>query len=115
MFERRRKYKRKNLYYYLDVYKEGTDQLVGHILDITPDGVLVMSENEFEVNSYQKLSIKLPKKTLNDTEIDVEGVVMHSARGQNPDFFESGIRFENLSDITIGRIHRIIKEYGFSD
>jgi hypothetical protein len=46
--QEKRKLKRRHLIYYLRVFEKNTDTLLGYLVDITPEGIMIMSESPVE-------------------------------------------------------------------
>ena len=59
----RRRHKRRHLIYYLEVFDDATDRLIGHVVDITMKGIMLTSEEPIELNSTLRLRIELPAET----------------------------------------------------
>ncbi len=56
----RRKVRRRNSFYYLEVFEEETKNFVGRLIDITADGMMLESEKPIEVKKGYRLSMELP-------------------------------------------------------
>jgi hypothetical protein len=109
----RRKTKRRHLIYYLRVFNRITNELIGHVVDITSDGVMMICENPLEVGTVLNLRMVLPIETGRDS-IDLEGKVMRSARDVNPDFFAVGIQLLDIKPEDVELIQGLIKQFGFN-
>ena len=44
--EEKRKHKRVNLIYYLEIFDNTTDKHLGYLVDITPEGLMMISEEQ---------------------------------------------------------------------
>ena len=97
MSEKRRE-KRTHLFYYIKVYDPSTDQLLGHIVDISNRGAMITTTVPLQRNSEVKLALE-------DTlELDVasRAYVTAQCRWCSNDFdnqlYDAGIEFNSLSN-----------------
>ncbi len=56
----KRKVRRRNSFYYLEVFEEETKNFVGRLINITTDGIMLESEEPIEVKKGYRLSMELP-------------------------------------------------------
>jgi len=57
----RRKAKRRNSVYYLEVFEEETKNFTGRLINITKAGMMLESQKPIEVKKGYRLSMQLPK------------------------------------------------------
>ena len=93
----RRKRPRKNTPHYLVVVDAERDTPLGRLVDITSDGLMLVSEEAFPNKSPYRLRITLPRMVHDRTELIVEAESIWSKPDANPDFYRTGFRFLNLS------------------
>ena len=113
--DEKRKHKRRHLIYYLRVFDRSSDQLLGHLVDITHDGALLISEDPISPEELFQLRMALPEEIDDKEFLDFNGVSIWCKRDVNPDFFVTGFRFINLSEHDITTVARLIEDFGFSD
>ncbi len=53
--DEKRKFRRRQIIYYLRVFDQSTDQLLGHLVNITSEGAMIISENQ--IYALRTLSI----------------------------------------------------------
>lgn len=53
---------RKHLFLYLEIYDLETGQLLGHLGDISADGLMIIAEHSLPLHQIKKLRIKLPEE-----------------------------------------------------
>ena len=58
--DEKREIKRRHLIYYLRVFDRKTDQLLGHLVNITPQGIMLISEESLATDTTFQLRMKLP-------------------------------------------------------
>ena len=61
MWYKRRKHERKHLNVYLKVFNRDTDQLVGRLCDITPEGFMHISEQPIGTDISLSLRVEFPE------------------------------------------------------
>jgi len=111
----RRTVKRRHLIYYLRVWEIPGDRLLGHVVDITPEGMMLISEQPIVTSQELSLEVRLP---------DIEGalkplrfraVCRWSDNDVNAAFYDSGLEFLDRSPENVESIKAIIEAYGFQD
>ncbi len=115
MFEKRRKEKRKNLIYYLEIFDTDSNELLGHLVDITSEGLLLLSEKEMESEVNINLKLMLPHEMNEINEILVNGTSVHCSTDPNSQYVDIGFRFNGLDPVYLPIIKKLISDYGFRD
>jgi hypothetical protein len=111
----RRKLKRRHLLYYLRVYNADTRRLVGHLVDITPDGVLIMSDQAIRLGRSIRLRMNLPGPPRDNQALEFQATSLWRRRDVNPDFWDTGFQTMDLSRKQAVAIETLIEDYGFRD
>lgn len=111
----KRRLKRSHLIYYLRVFNQVTNETLGHLVDITPEGAMLISENSIPVNTRYQLRMQLPPEIFGRTHLDFEAESLWSKQDINPDFHDTGFRLLNVVVKDTAIISRLIDEYGFRD
>lgn len=111
----RRTIKRRHLIFYLRVWRLDSDQPLGHVVDITAEGMMLISEKPIAVGEEYALEIRLP-----DTEgalkpMHFRAVCRWSDNDINPVFYDSGFEFLDKQPEDIDTIRSLIEAYGFHD
>ena len=101
-----RKSQRKELFYSFEVLNE-SDQLIGHIGDLTLNGLRIISKNPIEQNTVQQLIIKIPERISEKQEIVFEAECMWCKKVD--DAYHIGYRTEHNNQKNIEMI-KIIME-----
>jgi hypothetical protein len=111
----RRSFPRKYLMFYSRVFNQKTGELVGHIVDITPTGALLISETPLEVGQNYTLKMELPD------ELSLKQWLTFEARSVwcNHDviavFFDIGFQLLNVPQSDIDLIERLVDSFGFRE
>ncbi|NOX87971.1 MAG: PilZ domain-containing protein [Calditrichaeota bacterium] len=108
-----RKLHRRHLIYYLRVFDRETGEVIGHLINITPEGIMVISENPLETNKTYKLKMDLPSDIFEKTEIEFDAESRWCKKDVNPEFYDTGFSILNLSYHDGRLIERLIDDYGF--
>lgn len=111
--DEKRKLKRRHLIYYLRTYDRTTQALLGHLVDITPEGIMLISEKALAVGENYSMRISLPEDIFGKNEIDFEAHSQWCRRDINPDFFDTGFELIELTQADREIIEHMIDNYGF--
>jgi len=114
MYERR-KVKRRHLIYYLRVFEQETNKLVGHLVDLTPDGVMLISEEQIELNKLFHLRMVLPSRVGGKEEWLFDAETRWCRKDINPDFYDTGFLLMNVAETDTEVIGNLIQGFGFQD
>ena len=109
----RRKLERKQLVNYLRIFDRNTDQLIGHLADITTEGIRIISEDPQEVNATFQLKMLLPAKIEEVEQITFDAKCVWCNPGTMPDTHESGFKLLEISAKDLGVAQRLVKDYGY--
>jgi hypothetical protein len=109
----KRKTKRVHLIYYLRLFDNQTNDLVGHLVDITTDGIMMISEKPIQIGKDFSFKMHLPGNITGREEIDFEACCLWCRKDFNPDFYVSGYKIEKISPKELKTITALINSYGF--
>ena len=111
----KRKTKRRYLLYYMRVYDVTTRQQIGNLVDITPRGIMVVSEHPILKGQVTRLRMELT------ADVSDRPFMEFSVRSRwckpdiNPNMYNTGFEILQLPPEDAKIILRIIKEFGFRD
>jgi len=109
----RRKFKRRQVTYYLKVYDQTSGELIGHLVDISPGGVMLLGMDPCPVGNNFEMKIILPAEILGKTELFLNAECKWSARDINPDYYDSGFQLADISEDDAKVIEWLVQRYGF--
>lgn len=115
LFDDKRKLKRRHLIYYLRIFDKNSGEILGHLVDITSEGLMMISENSVETNKDFKLRMVLPLEILSRDELLFHATSVWCKKDVNPDFFATGFRIRDIPMEDIVIIERLIRQHGFKD
>lgn len=113
--ENKRRLKRRHLIYYLRVFDQSNGQLVGHLVDITKEGLMLISEQPLSVNETYHFRMVLPSEILSKVELTFTATVVWCKKDVNPDFYATGFSLSDIPTEDILIIESLIHRYGFND
>lgn len=113
--EERRKLRRRHVIYYSRVYERSTGELIGHVIDITPEGIKLISEQPISINTHFHFRIDLPDEIMGREYMFFEAVSIWCTEDVNPDFYNTGFRVGNMEAQDIVFLNRMIDETGLRD
>jgi Tfp pilus assembly protein PilZ len=109
----RRRLKRKNLTYYMPVVDPKTEQIIGHLVDISPQGLMMDSQQVFMVGQDYRLRLNVTVDVADKNYIDF------SARTKwcrpdtaEPYLYDIGFEINKISAVDAEVIRRIVEKYG---
>lgn len=116
MIPARRAHKRRHLLYYLPVRDPATQRLIGHVGDLTKEGMLVLSEAPLEEGAVLDVDIAMPDVPgLGGGSIVARCAVRWTGRDRNPDLCTAGCQFEPLGAVARAELDALIRAAGFDD
>ncbi|RLJ20175.1 PilZ domain-containing protein [bacterium endosymbiont of Escarpia laminata] len=111
----RRQIKRRHLIYYLRVWDTDYEQLLGHVVDISSEGLMLLSDQPIPKDKEFSMEIRLPDLNGSPQKIDFRAACHWSNNDINRAFYDSGFSFLNSAPEAIESVRQLIKEYGFKD
>ena len=109
----RRKNKRRYLMYYSRVYE--AENLIGHLVDITPQGAMLISEKMIETDRIFKLRMELSADVTDRPFMEFIAKSLWCRPDIDPNFYNTGFELLGISQSEIEIIERIVEAYGFRD
>jgi hypothetical protein len=113
--QERRKYPRKDLLLFANVYDSISGKIIGTLLNITLEGAMVLTESKIDQNNVMELHIKLPENFVKKNELIFTANSRWCAPDINPEYFDVGYQFANVSEEDGHIIQAIIEKYGFKE
>lgn len=111
----RRSQTRRHLVYYLEIYEIPDGPLLGHLADITVEGLMLVSENPFEVGRTCMMELRFPREMLGHQRLILRANCRWCKRDLNPDLWVAGFLFERIPDDGAALIYQLIKDFGFHE
>ncbi|MEW6180248.1 MAG: PilZ domain-containing protein [Chloroflexota bacterium] len=113
--EERRKLKRRHIIYYLLVFDRDAHAVLGQVVDITPQGIMLISEQLLEVGRIYNLRLLLPYAIAGKRELLFQAHSKWCQKDLNPDFYDTGFQLLNVGEEEVRTIEWLIEQAGFRD
>lgn len=86
-----RKHPRHRPVLYLKVFKQGGDELIGHLVDISEQGLMLVTEKPFEKGQTLALAFTPPEETGAREPISFQAEVRWCRPEANPELYDVGL------------------------
>ncbi len=106
---------RRHLVFYLRIFDGSSSRVLGHLMDISPDGLMLLSDEAIEINKEYSLRMRLPQEKSQNAEIVFGAVSRWCRQDDNPDFYVIGFQIRDLDVAAKDAVKRLITEFGFRD
>lgn len=109
-----RRGKREQSIYYLQVTDRGGSRTLGRLVDLTTEGMMLVSEEPLVPENNYGLQITLPREIAGATEVEFEAQCRWCRQAANPDYFDVGLQVLDISVSHLSRLELLIKYFSFS-
>lgn len=104
---------RRYLVFYLRVFDGMSSKVVGHLLDISNKGIMLVCDNPIAINEDYRLRMRLPTEVQDASEIVFSATSRWCKQDENPDFFLVGFQMDDLSPGAEKSILKLIGEFSY--
>ncbi len=105
---------RRHLVFYLRVFDGMSNRVVGHLMDISQNGLMILSDEPVAVNEDYRLRMHLPWEMAGSEEIIFGATSRWCRADENPEFFLSGFQIQDIDHDAERLIRHLIEEFGIS-
>ncbi len=109
-FDNKRNLKRHYLIYYLRVFNRENGEVLGHLVDITHKGIMLMRDSPLNVCQNYKLRLRWRNSAGRLQLADFDGVCRWCKPDVNPDFYGVGFAITSATDEHIEAISQLISD-----
>jgi hypothetical protein len=113
--DERRNRKRVYVMFYSRIRDRRSGELVGHLVDLTPDGALVVSETPIEVGTALPLQMELPDDISTKQFLRFDAQVTWCRQDVDPSFCDMGFCLQDVPPEDVAVIQKFIDAYGFRE
>jgi hypothetical protein len=106
---------RRHLVFYLRIFDGMGSRVLGHLMDISPRGLMILSDEPVAVNEEYRLRMRLPQEVSGSDEILFGAVSRWCRRDENPDFYITGFQIQDMDTETRKLVSDLIDEFGFAE
>jgi hypothetical protein len=109
----KRNLRRWHLFLYLRVFDQQTDQLLGNIVDISENGLMLISDRALETDKEFEMWVDMPTEEGDRERLHLRAVSRWSGKDVNPDFYDTGFQIIDADPETLYRLQQLIDEFRF--
>ncbi len=113
--DERRTTLRRHLIYYLRVWDTKSDQVIGHVVDLTTEGMMLINEKPIEMNKKFQLEVRWNTPDGESIKIPMYVESRWEKKDVNPAFYNTGFKLLTPDNETLDPIRDMINDYGFQD
>lgn len=113
--EQKRVLTRRHLIRSFEMYDKPTILSLGHLVDITTEGMMLLSENPLQTNTTYKLRMELPEEIDGCRHVDYHARAMWGEESVKEDFYNTGFKLQDVSPRTVKITEALIRKYGFPE
>lgn len=103
------------LVYYLRVFDGMSRNILGHLVDISEKGLMLICENPVEVHGDYRLRMRLPNQMKDRDEILFSATSRWCKKDANPDFYLVGFEMHDLAPKIREIIVSLIQDFSYGD
>ena len=108
----KRTMQRHYLIYYLRVFDRSNGEILGHLVDITTKGVMILRESPVPANKPYSLRLRWRNAEGRLQVVDFEGICRWCRPDVNPDFYAAGFAIDAAKAEDVETIRKLIEELG---
>lgn len=113
--EDKRQFKRRHLIFYLQVFDQKNDELIGYLVDITHEGIMLISESPIEKDKAFKLKMTLPSRIGKKSHITFDAKSVWSRKDVNSDYYDTGFQIQGMPMENIQLFDELVSSFGFKE
>lgn len=111
----RRKLKRRHIVFYSRVFDRNTGALLGHLMDLTVEGLMLISDHPINTGHTYHLRMDLPEDAKSKPYLNFDAHCLWCRPDINPAFYNAGFKVLNMGRDDMNMIDNMIDEYGFRE
>ena len=105
--------KRRPLIYYLKVFRVDTGELLGHLVDITHNGIMVLAREPFDIGWETAVRIELPSPYQGRDDIRLTVASRWYRKDVNPLYFLTGFQITAVDQAELATIDYLLEGCAF--
>lgn len=107
----RRQHDRKTSDKLLEIIDVNSNQRLGYLVDLSAEGMMVISGEPFQMNNVYQMLIRVPEGSPFFGDIEFGAESLWSDKAHDPQKFWTGFQIIDISDQQAGRIAQLIEGY----
>lgn len=109
----KRQTERKYLVFYLRVYDGISPLVLGHLVNISSEGVMLLSDDVIPIDTEYRLRMRFPSEVTDRGDIVFSATSKWCEKDNNPDFYLTGFKTHGLSAEEKNDILCLIDDFSF--
>ncbi len=98
---------------YLRVIRQDTGEMLGSLVDISPEGFQILTEVPIEIGAKFDLEIEIPQNISETDGIRLVAACVWCRKSSNPSFYYAGLQIQNLTNEIKDAVRSIINSSMF--
>lgn len=96
----------------LNVVDRFTGQIIGQVVDMSPEGMMLTGEDKITTNKNLYLTMELPEEIKGKTHLDFVALSHWWKKADEPGMYLTGFTLKSLEPADIEIINRLIEKFG---
>ena len=109
----RRRWKRRQLIYYLKVFNTKDESLLGFLVDITASGLMLMSENPIPIHKIYHMHLPIESDLCIESNIHFTAKSLWNRNKENDPFVDTGFEITEMDPLDMDAIEQAINRLSF--
>lgn len=110
-----RQSKRHHLIYYLNVFNNDTNEKLGQLADVSPEGLMVMRTKPFIQDTTYNLRLEHTDPNNHAITLIFTARMAWTKQDINPDYYIAGFEITQIDPQTLNLVTSLIDHIGFKD
>ena len=102
---------RTHLIYRLRVFDAKTGRLMGHMTDITPEGMMLIGEKAVKPKKDLSLRMDLPRNVMESGHLTFDAVSKWCRKDASGDFYAMGFQIKSISQEGLAVVRTLIRDF----
>jgi hypothetical protein len=110
-----REVNRRYLVFYLRIYDGMSSKILGHLVDLSEKGMMLICDNPIPMNENYRLRMRLPTQMKEQNEVVFTATSRWCKGDANPDFFLAGFQMHDLESPVRDLILALIRDFSYNE
>lgn len=110
-----RKVARRHLIYYLRVFDTASGELLGNLVDISTNGIMLVSDKPVKSNVHYRLMMVLPETVDGSRDVHFDAESRWCQKDANQDFYDAGFELLNPSMEFMDAVDKLVEDCLFKE
>jgi hypothetical protein len=106
-----RRQERTRLIYHLRVFDARRKRLLGQLVDITPEGLMLIGESQIPAGKKYSLRMDLPRNLMADAHLTFSAESKWCVKDQSENFYTMGFRIVKITPEALEIVQRLAQDF----